>query len=175
MERIGLHQMFMNIAFEVSKRSTCARVNVGALIVKDDRIVSMGWNGSPSGKEHCSDYFHERFQQEKSSLTFSAWKETDDFKNEHHQFAVENEVHAEMNSLIFSAKNGISINGADVYVTWSPCIDCSKALLQAGIKNVYYFYKYDREPVGVRFLEENGIKCWRVDEKGNISRTEEAS
>jgi dCMP deaminase len=80
-----------------------------------------------------------------------------------------------MNSILASAKNGISIEGADLYVTWSPCINCAKALLQVGIKNVYYYYLYDREPLGVRFLEDNGIKCWRIDNEGNIYRTEEAS
>lgn len=167
MERIGLHQMFMNIAFEVSKRSTCARVNVGALIVKNQRIISMGWNGSPAGKEHCSDYFYERFQQERdnysSSITYSLWKDLKEFKDEHHEFAVENEIHGEMNAILFAAKNGISIEGSDLYVTWSPCIDCSKSLLQVGIKNVYYHNLYDREPIGIEFLEKNGIKCFKID------------
>jgi dCMP deaminase len=66
MERISLQQMFMNIAFEVSKRSTCARVNVGAIIVKNQRIVSMGWNGAPSGKKHCITHFKEKFEKEKN-------------------------------------------------------------------------------------------------------------
>ena len=171
MERIDLHKMFMNIALEVSKRSTCTRVNVGALIVKNQRIISMGWNGVPSGKQHCSDHFYNRFMKEKAceyssnidlDKMFNEWINTSRMKEEHHNFAIRNEIHGEMNAILAAAKAGISIDGADLYVTWSPCIDCAKSLLQIGIKNVYYNYKYDREPLGIDFLEENGVKCWEI-------------
>jgi len=94
---------------------------------------------------------------------FDIWMNSPKIKEEHHQFAVENEVHSEMNALIFAAKNGIATNGADVYVVWSPCIDCSKALLQAGIKHVYYNKLYERDTRGLKFLEENGVPCEQCD------------
>lgn len=173
-KRIGIHQMFMNIAYQVSERSTCSRVQVGAVVVKNDRIVSMGWNGVPSGNQHCTDVFQEEYDKESPKISFDEWIQTDKMKEEHHKFAVENEVHAEMNALIFSAKNGIKIDGSDIYVVWSPCIDCSKALLQVGIKNVYYSKKYERDTRGLKLLERNGIKCWQV--VGNdLIRAEEAT
>ncbi len=172
MKRIGTHQLFIRIAKEVARRSTCARIQVGAVIVKDQRIISMGWNGVPHGQKHCIDHFQEKFDIVKSGIEpgdydqeFDKWMNSTDIKEEHHQFAIENEVHSEMNSLIFAAKNGISTNRSDVYVVWSPCIDCAKALLQAGIKNVYYNKLYERDTRGIKFLEENGVPCIQVNEE----------
>lgn len=172
--RIDIHEMFMNIALQVSERSTCSRVQVGAVIVKNQRIVSMGWNGVPSGKQHCNDVFHKKFEEEKPGVKFEEWIQSDPIKQEHHHFAVENEIHSEMNAMLFAAKNGISISGSDLYVVWSPCINCAKALLQVGIENVYYNQKYERDPRGIEFLEENGVKCWEVDvEKHSLERSKE--
>lgn len=175
MKRIGTHQLFIRIAKEVARRSTCARIQVGAVIVKDQRIISMGWNGVPHGQKHCVDHFQEKFEKENPEIgieeyetydqEFDKWMNSPDIKEEHHQFAVENEVHSEMNSLIFAAKNGISTNGSDVYVVWSPCIDCAKALLQAGIKNVYYNKLYERDTRGIKFLQENNVPCIQINEE----------
>lgn len=168
-ERINIHQMFMNIAFEVSKRSTCARVQVGAVIVKNQRVVSMGWNGVPSGKTHCCDIFHDKYDKyldgTKESTKFpdfKSWIERPENKAEHHEFANVNEIHSEMNAMLFAAKNGISIDRSSLYVTWSPCINCAKALLQVGIIEVYYHYEYERDTRGIQFLKENGVACHQI-------------
>lgn len=170
-KRIEIHQMFMNIAEEVAKRSTCSRVQVGAVIVKNQRIVSMGWNGVPSGKQHCKDIFHTKYEEYISKIKddkvrpdFSSWIQMPENSKAHHDFAVENEIHSEMNAILFAAKNGISIDGSDLYVVWSPCINCAKALIQVGIKNVYYKNLYERDPRGVKFLEENGVKCRQISQ-----------
>lgn len=173
MKRISTDELFIKIANEVAKRSTCARVQVGAVIVKDQRIISMGWNGVAHGQEHCVDHFENEFKKLHSDWDLSNMKQSDfeerfkkwintDAKDLHHQFAIRHEIHSEMNAMIYAAKNGISTNGADLYVVWSPCIDCAKALSQAGIKTVYYSNKYERDTSGIDFLEENGIKCIQV-------------
>lgn len=173
-KRIDIDEMFMNIALQVAERSTCSRVQVGAVIVKDQRIISMGWNGVPSGKSHCNDVFHKKFEEEKPEMKFEEWIQSDPIKQEHHHFAVENEIHSEMNAMLFAAKNGIAIDGSDLYVVWSPCINCAKSLLQVGIKNVYYNKKYERDPRGVEFLESNGVKCFQIDlENHSILRSDE--
>lgn len=173
MKRVGIHELFTKMALDVAQRSTCARVQVGAVIVKNQRVISMGWNGVPHGRKHCIDHFQEIFNteypeagietQEDYDDMFEQWINSDKMKEEHHEFAIRNEIHSEMNAMIFAAKNGISTDGAGVYVVWSPCIDCSKALLQAGIKNVYYYQKYERDTRGIDFLEENGVVCAQVE------------
>lgn len=173
-KRIDIHEMFMDIALKVSERSTCSRVQVGAVIVKDQRIVSMGWNGVPSGKTHCNHIFHDKYEKENVQIDFDEWIQKEPQKQEHHEFAIENEIHSEMNAILFAAKNGISIDGSDLYVVWSPCINCAKALLQVGIKNVYYNQKYERDPRGIEFLEDNGVKCWNIDlDNHRIERSSE--
>ena len=66
MKRIEVDELFTKMAIDVAKRSTCARIQVGAVIVKDQRVISMGWNGVPHGRKHCYDIFHDRFMKEKS-------------------------------------------------------------------------------------------------------------
>lgn len=177
MKRVGIHELFTKMAIDVAGRSTCARVQVGAVIVKNQRVISMGWNGVPKGREHCIDHFQKKYDKEYQNHvkysnipladvgleTFEEWINTPRMKEEHHEFAIRNEIHSEMNAMIFAAKNGIATDGADVYVVWSPCIDCAKALLQAGIKNVYYYQKYERDTRGIDFLQENGVNCIQTD------------
>ena len=146
--------LFIKTAIEISKRSTCLRMKVGAILVKDTRIISMGYNGVTPGRKHCEDYFHERYQIE--------YFDTPEFLEEHGKFSIRNEVHAEMNLLAFAAKIGIKVDGATLYVTNSPCINCSKVLCVSGIVKVFYHNKYDRGIEGVEFLEENGISCIEV-------------
>lgn len=193
MKRIGVNELFTKMAIDVAGRSTCARVQVGAVIVKDQRVISMGWNGVPHGQKHCYDIFHDKFMKEKAidfpegtdlDKKFDEWMNSPKIKEEHHQFAIRHEIHSEMNAMIFAARNGISTDGADVYVVWSPCIDCAKALLQAGIKNVYYYKKYERDTRGIEFLQENGVVCrksdieetnWNCDDPGCTCSYEESS
>ena len=180
MKRTGVNELFTKMAVDVAGRSTCARVQVGAVIVKDQRVISMGWNGVPHGQKHCYDVFKDKYDKELKNynehvsqskepvidsgfLPFDEWINTPKMKEEHHEFAIRNEIHSEMNAMIFAAKNGISTDGADAYIVWSPCIDCAKALLQAGIKNVYYYKKYERDTRGIDFLQENGVPCRQTE------------
>ena len=113
----------MNIAKEVATRSTCDRKHVGAVIVKDRTILSTGYNGSIRGMPHCDDVGH--------------------MMEDGHCVAT---IHAETNAILQAAKNGVMIDGAEIYITASPCWPCFKMLANAGIKKVYYgeFYRDQR-------------------------------
>ena len=122
-QRANWEQYFMNIAKEVATRSTCDRKHVGALIVRDKTILSTGYNGSIRGMPHCDDVGH--------------------MIEDGHCVAT---IHAETNAILQAAKNGVMINGGEVYITASPCWPCFKMLANAGIKKIYYgeFYRDQR-------------------------------
>ncbi len=121
--RVDWHEYFMNIATEVATRSTCDRKHVGAVIVRDKTILSTGYNGSVRGLPHCDDAGH--------------------MMEDGHCVAT---IHAEANAIIQAAKNGVRVDGAEIYITASPCWNCFKIVANAGIKNIYYgeFYRDDR-------------------------------
>jgi len=122
-KRLPWDQYFMQIAVQVATRSTCDRKHVGAVIVRDKTILSTGYNGSVRGMPHCDDVGH--------------------MMEDSHCIAT---VHAEANAIIQAAKNGTSIDGADIYVTASPCWNCFKLIANSGIKRVFYleFYRDER-------------------------------
>lgn len=119
-KRKGWDSYFMKIAEVVASRSTCDRKMVGAVIVKDKRILSTGYNGSISGMPHCDEVGH--------------------VIESGHCIAT---VHAEANALIQAAKNGVSIDGATMYVTVSPCWNCFKMIANCGIRRVVFKDLYD--------------------------------
>lgn len=150
-DRISWDELFIKTALLVAQRSSCIRVQVGAILVKDNKIISMGYNGVPKGQEHCCDHF-------KGIKDLSS----EEFKQEHLEFSKTNEIHAEMNTLLYAAKEGIKIDGAHMYITVSPCRDCAKALCAAGIKKVCFYKLYDRDTKGLDFLRNNGIPCIQI-------------
>jgi dCMP deaminase len=128
-------EYFMDSAERLATRSTCDRLSVGAVLVKENRIVASGYNGSVSGQPHCDDVGHLKNEEGRCIRT----------------------IHAEMNVLLDCAKRGVSAEGGTIYVTHEPCEHCSKHLVQAGIKTVIfkepYPNKYNREFVqGIEFL-----------------------
>ncbi|HKQ62973.1 MAG TPA: dCMP deaminase family protein [Candidatus Polarisedimenticolaceae bacterium] len=120
MARVDWHTYFMNIARQAATRSTCDRKHVGAVIVRDKTILSTGYNGSIRGMPHCDDVGH--------------------LMENDHCVAT---VHAEANAIIQAAKNGVRIDGGELYTTASPCWNCFKLIANAGIRRVYYgeFYR----------------------------------
>ncbi len=125
----------MKVAEVYAELSSAKRLHVGAVIVKDDRIISIGYNGMPSGwTNECED---EEFKTKPEVL------------------------HAETNCVAKLAKNGDSANGAYLFVTHAPCLDCAKLVYQSGISTVYYRNEY-RTDAGIRFLEKCGVKVERV-------------
>jgi dCMP deaminase len=123
MARAKWKEYFMNIAKEVATRSTCDRKHVGAVIVRDKTILSTGYNGSIRGMPHCDDAGH--------------------MMEAGHCVAT---IHAEANAVLQAAKNGVMIEGAELYITASPCWPCFKMLANTGVKKIYYgeFYRDER-------------------------------
>ncbi len=122
-KRVDWHTYFMNIAREAATRSTCERKHVGAVIVREKTILSTGYNGSVRGMPHCDDIGH--------------------LMENDHCVAT---IHAEANAIIQAARNGVNINGAEMYTTASPCWSCFKLIANSGIKKIYYgeFYRDER-------------------------------
>lgn len=122
-KRSSWEEYFLEIAKEVSKRSTCLRYQGGCLIVKDRRIISTGYNGQPSGTEHCINVGCIR---EKNRL----------LDGEMEEYC--RGIHAEANAIVQAAKYGVSVEGAVVYSTHKPCFSCVKVLINSGIKEVNF-------------------------------------
>ncbi|MCF7795959.1 dCMP deaminase [Patescibacteria group bacterium] len=151
-------KVFMKVAELFAEQSTCISKQIGAVIVKDERIISTGYNGVPSGQLHCYGLFKEELFLLKSK-PYS--KEMEEFKKRHYVFQKENELHAEMNAIAFAAKNGEILNGTEIYVTFSPCFDCAKMIVACGIKKVYFKYLYEKED-SRSFLKENEVEVIQV-------------
>jgi dCMP deaminase len=132
---------FINIAKEIATASKCVSKQVGAVIVKDGRILSTGYNGTPSGYINCCDYWDNKYTKE------------------HHEWSKLYEIHAEMNAIIWAAREGISIKDATIYVTLEPCSECSKNLIASGIKRIVYeqSYEHNNSKALSKFIEDNGV------------------
>jgi dCMP deaminase len=112
-------EYFLDIAFSVAERSTCDRAHVGAVLVRDKRILATGYNGSPAGLPHCDEVGH--------------------LMVDGHCVRT---LHAEQNAIIQAALHGVSSEGATAYVTHQPCLTCAKMLINAGVKRVVYAGSY---------------------------------
>lgn len=122
-----LDTVFLNMAKEVASLSYCTRAKVGSLLVKDGNIISMGYNGMPSGMENCC---------EENNVT----------KPE--------VLHAESNCLLKAAKMGVSTKDTTMYLTLSPCKDCAKLIIQSGVTRVVYLELFYRDNGSVEFLKQ---------------------
>lgn len=141
MARKSWDDYFMSIADLVSERSTCMRRHVGAVIVKDRRIVATGYNGAPSGISHCSDAGCLREQ-----LGIPA--------GERHEIC--RGTHAEQNAIIQAAMFGANISGSSMYTTHQPCFICTKMLINAHITKILYRQEYP-DDLAIKMLKEAGI------------------
>ena len=161
------HRLFIKMAELVAEQSTCLRLQVGAVLVKDNRVISIGFNGTPTGQLHCEENFREVYEQEYKDkfYTYEEFLASRTFYDLHGKWSIENELHAEQNAISFAAKNGIATQGADVYVTWSPCVHCAKVIVSAGIKKVFYKNTYDRSQEGIFLLAKNGIECRQLTDE----------
>jgi len=133
-QRVGWHEYFMNIAKQAATRSTCARKNVGAVIVRDKTILSTGYNGSIRGMPHCDEAGH-------------------DMENDHCVAT----IHAEANAIIQAAKNGVRIEDGELYTTASPCWSCFKLIANSGIRRIY-FGEFYRDEKSIRVARQLGIE-----------------
>ena len=139
-ERPSWDEYFMGICLEVAKRSTCDRARVGAIVVKDKRILTTGYNGSPKGLDHCDDAGHL-------------------MANGH----CVRTLHAEQNAIIQAALHGVSTAGSTIYVTHQPCLNCAKMIINAGIRRVVYSGPYpDQESQA--FMAQAGVALQQFEQ-----------
>ncbi len=146
MSRPSWPEYFMGIAGMVAARSTCLRRHVGAILVKERRILATGYNGAPSGVRHCEEVGCLRQDNSVPSGT-------------RHELC--RGLHAEQNAIIQAAYHGISITGSTLYCTNKPCVICSKMLINAGIRTICYDQGYN-DPLADQMLEEAGVEMVRL-------------
>lgn len=140
-DRPSWKEYFVGIADIVAMRSTCTRRKVGAILVKNKRILCSGYNGAPAGVDHCGTTGCLRGKLSVPS-------------GERHELC--RGVHAEQNAIIQAAYHGISVNGSTLYCTHQPCAICAKMLINAGIVAVYFAKGY-RDPIAEGFFADSGV------------------
>jgi dCMP deaminase len=141
-ERPSWDEYFMNIAGLVARRSTCIRRQVGAVLVRDRRVLATGYNGAPTGLRHCLDLGCLRQQHSIPS-------------GERHELC--RGLHAEQNAIIQAALHGVSVKDAVLYCTNHPCIICAKMIINAGIRSVLIQDRY-RDTMAEDILQEAGVE-----------------
>jgi len=146
-KRPSWDEYFLELAKLVSKRATCLRRSVGAVLVKDKKILATGYNGAPSGLKHCVDVGCLRERLKIPS-------------GERHELC--RGLHAEQNVLLQAALYGISTKNSALYVTNQPCIICAKMLINAGIREIVISFGYP-DKLAKKFLKEAKIKVRRIE------------
>lgn len=137
-------QIFMNLATDLAQRSHCVKAQVGAVLAKDTRIISIGYNGPPAGTHNCDE----------------EWPETGCPRDSKNSCSLA--LHAEENAILYAVKNGASLEGSTLYLTLSPCLPCARIIYSSGIKKVFYLnsyaeYKGLSADEGVDFLNKFGV------------------
>jgi len=145
--KIKFINYFMDIARRTAELSHARRLQVGAVIVKDDKIISIGYNGMPAGWDNdCEDQVYE---QDGFHITLTTKPEV---------------LHAETNAIAKLARSNESGLDSDMFITHAPCLDCAKLIYQSGIKRVFYSEAY-RDDAGMQFLKKSGIDITNVQAK----------
>lgn len=142
MARVSWEKYFMNVAEQVSTRATCDRLHVGSVIVKNKAILSTGYNGSIRGTDHCDDVGH-------------------DIVDNH----CVRTVHSEENAIVQAARNGVKIDGADIYITAFPCWGCFRLIANAGIKRIFYKTGYRRNGRVIDTAKKIGIEIIQLNDE----------
>ncbi|MFN7295068.1 MAG: deoxycytidylate deaminase [Bacteroidota bacterium] len=143
--------IYMELAEKLAKRSHCVKMHVGAVLTKDTRIVSLGYNGPPAGTHNCDEEWPLEGcpRDSKGSCSLA--------------------LHAEQNAILYASKNNVSVEGATLYITLSPCIACARIIFTTGIKKVIYLnsyaeYKKIPSDEGVDFLKKFGVEVMRFND-----------
>ena len=148
MSRPDFDDIFMELAVNLAKRSHCIKRHVGAVLTKDTRIISIGYNGPPSGTHNCDEEWPgvgcARDSKGGCSLA----------------------IHAEQNAILYAVKNKTDVEGASLFLTLSPCLACARIIYSTGIKRVLYLNSYAEHKglaldEGVEFLKKFGVKAER--------------
>lgn len=145
-EKPSFDLIFMKLASDLSARSHCVKAQVGAVLTKDTRIISIGYNGPPAGTHNCDE----------------EWPETGCPRDSKNSCSLA--LHAEENAILYAVKNGAALEGSTLYLTLSPCISCARIIYSSGIKKVWYEasyaeYKGFPSDEGVDFLNRFGVEC----------------
>lgn len=153
-KRPSWDRYFLNLSEVVRERSNCLRMSTGAVLIKDKRIIATGYNGTPSGTKNCFEGGCERcLKRHKENLKEYEGKELCVC------------IHAEQNALLQSALHGMSTNTSVLYTTTSPCLQCAKALINTGVKEVIYiddhYSKEHPDNLGIKLLKSAGVKVRR--------------
>ncbi|MBO8441766.1 MAG: ComE operon protein 2 [Firmicutes bacterium] len=143
--RISWDKYFMMQAVLLASRSTCNRLSVGAVLVRDKRVIAGGYNGSVSGDDHCTD--------------------VGDYLVDGHCLRT---IHAEANAIAQCARFGISTDGAEIYVTDFPCLQCTKSLLQSGIKKINYLRNYHNDEYVMHLIKLKNVVLNQIKLDKNI-------
>lgn len=143
-DKPSFDSIFMNLASDLAKRSHCVKAQVGAVLTKDTRIISIGFNGPPAGTHNCDEEWPQTGcpSDSKGSCSLA--------------------LHAEENAILYAVKNGASLEGSTLYLTLSPCLPCARIIFSSGIKKVVYLRSYAEykglpSDEGVDFLKLFGV------------------
>ena len=150
MSKLSFDQIFMNLATDLANRSHCVKAHVGAVLTKDTRIISIGYNGPPAHTHNCD----------------IEWPDTGCPRDSKGSCSLA--LHAEENAILYAVKNGANLEGATLYTTLSPCLPCSRLIFSAGIKKVYFdksyaTYKGIARDEGVDFLNKFGVLAVKLE------------
>lgn len=137
-------EIYMELAENLSVKSHCVKAQVGAVLTKDTRIISLGYNGPPAGTYNCDEVWPNEGcpRDSKGSCSLA--------------------LHAEQNAILYASKNNVAVEGSTLYVTLSPCIACARVIFTVGIKKVFYKHSYAKYKgiavdEGVEFLKKFGV------------------
>lgn len=157
---------YLKTARLFASHSSAVRMKVGAVIVKDDRIISIGYNGMPTGWDNECEYKNYDLSKDFNGNYFPDTYNLYPFEDDNGRYGLKTKpevIHAESNAIAKLAKSVESGDGASMFITCAPCIDCAKMIYQAGIKEVFYGHKY-RSDDGINFLHKCGITVKQLDE-----------
>lgn len=171
---------YMQIAYLVAQTSKCCSWKVGAVIEKGGRIISTGYNGTPAGAINCCDHAEDmgwigelnpsQTGRRNEGLQIRRIGLLPEHREAHSTWSRSNEIHAELNAILYAARNGLSIDGATMYVTASPCGDCAKSIAQSGIRKVVFCELYDKNKPGWdKILTSSGIEVQQIPAKSLIN------
>jgi dCMP deaminase len=154
----SFNEIYMDLARNLSRKSHCVKMKVGAVLTKDTRIVSLGYNGPPAGTHNCDQEWPEVGcpRDSKGSCSLA--------------------LHAEQNAILYASKNNVAVEGCTLYVTLSPCLACARIIYTMGIKKVYYLDSYSSfkglaVDEGTEFLRRFGVQVEQYAPTGALSST----
>ncbi|MGH9908932.1 MAG: deoxycytidylate deaminase [Pyrinomonadaceae bacterium] len=154
-DRPTREEMCMAVAHLMSFRGTCNRKKVGVAIAREGRILSTGYNSAPAGMPHCNHECDCDFAYGSHASTCSV------------EGICDVTIHAELNAIVWAARHGISLQGGDLFTTYAPCLNCAKAVINAGIKKFYYIEPYHKTE-GLDLIVEAGLEVFDFTKKDMI-------